>query len=494
MILSVPVIIGSGLAGLSAALSLAPRPVIVLGRPFAPGLTSSSLAQGGLAAAVGPDDTPELHAQDTMKAGAGLCDALIVELITKAAPSAVEKLAGWGVVFDCDEKGAFKTGLEGAHARHRIVHACGDATGAVIMRALIAKAAVTPSIEIREGFEAISFLSDDHGAMAGVVCRDTRTGALETLATRQVILASGSACALWSHTTVPLGSWGHGLALAARAGAYLRDLEFVQFHPTALNVGIDPMPLVSEAVRGEGAKLVTEAGASFVDELLPRDIVARAIWAEIEKGHRIFLDARAIPVFGERFPTIAGLLAEAKVDPACEPIPIFPVSHYHMGGVATDAWARTNVPGLWACGECAATGLHGANRLASNSLLEATVMGCRAAESVSGMQPVAEAVCSHGPEPLPPETPEEITSLRKSLCTALGIARHAAGLSSFIDQTTPLAARSPRALVALMIAQAALARQESRGAHYRTDFPSTDPAAAHALTVALEGSTIRVGA
>lgn len=491
-----PVIIGAGLAGLTVALSLAPKPVIVLGRKALPGFTSSSLAQGGLAAAVGPDDTPGLHAEDTLAAGAGLCDPAIVAMITNEAPDAVARLAAWGVRFDRDATGALVTGLEGAHKRRRIVHAKGDATGAVIMRALLTKVAQTPSITLREDVEATALITDKAGAIAGVRCRDKKTGTSELIETQQVVMATGSACALWQHTTVPLGSWGHGLALAARVGARLRDLEFVQFHPTALDVGCDPMPLVSEAVRGEGAKLVTEEGRTFVSELLPRDVVARAIWAEVESGHKIFLDAREIPSFATRFPTIEDLLAQAQIDPAQRLIPIFPVSHYHMGGIATDAQGRTNVEGLWACGECAATGLHGANRLASNSLLEATVMGGRVAASLGASQWTDKVHASAAPEPqaFAPETADEIKKIRKAACLALGILRHQTGLETMIETFTPLAAQSPRALVALMIAKAALARCESRGAHCRTDFPEKNPQAVGPLFVTLKNNIVSVGA
>ncbi len=485
-----PVIIGAGLAGLSVALSLAPRPVIVLGRKLMPGLTSSSLAQGGIAASLGADDTPELHAQDTLAAGAGLCDPEIVSGIVRDAANAIERLAAWGVAFDRDAQGQLEMALEGAHSRRRVVHAQGDATGAAVMKALLKKALATPSITILEDTEAVRLLTDSSGAMSGLLFR--RGGREEVLATRQIILATGSACALWLHATVPLGSWGAGLALAARAGAVLRDLEMVQFHPTALDVGCDPMPLVSESVRGEGAFLVTEAGKLDVSPLAPRDVVARAIWDETQKGNRVFLDARQIPFFANRFPTVAALLAQAKLDGQRDLIPIRPVAHYHMGGIATDAAGRTNVDGLWACGECAATGLHGANRLASNSLLEAAVMGHRIAQALAGQAEGDASDIAASGNGFAKDTPEEIQTLRETMEKHLGVQREASGIQELIAFLEPRAEKSARAFVGLMVAQSALARKESRGAHQRTDFPKA-ASQAKSLYTKLKNNQIEVG-
>lgn len=494
--MSPPVIVGAGLAGLTVALSLAPKPVIVLGRKLLPGLTSSSLAQGGLAAALGEDDNPQLHAEDTIAAGAGLCDPEIVKGIVGEARRAVETLSAWGASFDRDGSGRLKMGLEGAHSRRRIVHADGDATGAVVMRALLKKALETPSVAIMEDVEVTRLLTDDSGAITGLVFRRA-DGTQEALQTRQVILATGSACALWRHATVPLGSWGHGLALAARAGARLRDLEFVQFHPTALDAGCDPMPLVSEAVRGEGARLVTAQGPLAVEPLAPRDIVATAIWAEIEKGGRVFLDARKIPAFGKRFPTIAALLAQAGLDASRDLIPIRPVAHYHMGGIATDAYGRTDVKGLWACGECASVGLHGANRLASNSLLEAAVMGLRIAKDVAPQAEegggISVVPALRDTEAFVKDSPEEIAEIRENMGRFLGVRRDAAGIETLIAFLEPRAKKSARAFVGLMIAKAALARQESRAAHQRTDFPATELSCAKSSFVRCRGVHVEVG-
>ncbi|HAX91649.1 MAG TPA: L-aspartate oxidase [Rhodospirillaceae bacterium] len=483
--MTTPVIIGAGLAGLTVALSLAPNPCIVLGRKMAAGWTSSELAQGGIAAAVGADDAPVFHEKDTLAAGAGLCDQAVVHAITEDGPRAIAQLRAWGVVFDLDANGALKTGLEGAHSRRRVVHAEGDSTGAAVMRALVARVRATPSITVIEDVEVMDVAATD-GCVTGVVYRNRATDEIQTIETNRVVLATGSACALWQNTTVPLGSWGHGLLLASRAGARLRDLEFVQFHPTALDVGCDPMPLISEAVRGEGARLVNDCGKNFIEELAPRDVVARAIHAQIASGRRVFLDARAIADFAAHFPTVFDLCAKGGIDPTRDMIPVRPVAHYHMGGIETDSAGATTVRGLWACGECAATGLHGANRLASNSLLEAVVMGQRVAGSINTtvILPKGGIHGARNPNdfftPLDPalrwddegikkDTPETIAKVRAIMTRFVGVRRDAAGLQRAIDELAALEAVSPRAQVGLMIARAALARTASVGAHYRMD-------------------------
>ncbi|HUC68705.1 MAG TPA: FAD-binding protein, partial [Stellaceae bacterium] len=330
-----PVVIGAGLGGLMTALYLAPAPVIVLAKTALGSGIASGFAQGGVAAALGADDEPSLHAVDTLAAGDALCDAAVVERITAAAPATIAELARRGVAFDRDADGRFLLGLEAAHSRRRIVHAGGDRSGSEIMRALIAAVRRTPSITVLEGVEARRLLLRD-GRIAGVLA----AGPAETvmLPASRVVIATGGIGGLFRHTTNPLGALGQGVALAARAGARLADMEFVQFHPTALDVGLDPMPLVSEAVRGEGAILVDETGARFTDELKPRDQVSRAVWRHMGDGHRVFLDARQAlgARFATRFPAIAAHCRAAGIDPASDLIPVRPAEHYHMGGIAVD--------------------------------------------------------------------------------------------------------------------------------------------------------------
>jgi L-aspartate oxidase len=473
------VVIGGGLAGLMTALRLAPQPVILLAKtPLGEG-AASAWAQGGIAAAVGQDDAPALHAADTLHAADGLGDEAVAARIAAAAPAAIAFLEHYGVTFDRDRAGNPALGLEAAHGRRRIVHVAGDGTGAAIMRALVAAVAATPSITVIEGLEARRLLIDERG-IAGVLAAGPASACL--LPTRRVVLATGGLGGLFAHTTNPLGSLGQGVALAARAGAALVDMEFVQFHPTALDVGLDPMPLVSEAVRGEGAVLVDETGARFMAgkgqaELEPRDVVSRAVAAHVAAGHRTFLDARA--TLGERFaahfPLITARCRAAGIDPASQPIPVRPAVHYHMGGIAVDGEGRSTLAGLWACGETAATGLHGANRLASNSLLEAVVMADAVAQSLSGGD--AGVLPALRPVALPPAC--DAHTLRALISETLGVVRARAGLSAAVAHLEGIAFRggaaADPALVALMIATAARSREESRGGHWRSDFPASAP-------------------
>jgi len=471
-----PVIIGGGIAGLMTALHLAPEPVLLLSK-FALGAeASSALAQGGLAASLGADDNPAMHLTDTLAAGDGLCDVDAASSIVHAAAVEVEALAGLGVRFDRDRHGAPLLGLEAAHSRHRIVHATGDGTGRELVRALVAAVHDTPSITVVTGTEARRLIVHD-GAMAGVLAEGPKGPVL--FATQRVVIATGGIGGLFLDTTNPLGCFGQGLALAARAGADLADMEFIQFHPTALDSPSRPMHLVSEAVRGEGAVLIDEAGRRFLEgaDLAARDIVARAVWKHLAEGHKVYLDARLRPGldFASRFPAIHAFCKSAGIDPANDPIPIRPAAHYHMGGIAVDADGRSSVAGLWACGEAARTGLHGANRLASNSLTEAVVSARWVARSVAattvprGRQPVAVTMPSQ-PDP---------ASIRPILSGALGVLRNGKDLGNAIASLLPIAqghaAASDPAVIGLMIAVAALQREESRGAHFRTDFPRKAP-------------------
>ena len=490
------VIVGAGLAGLTCAIELAPQRCIVLAAGAISTGTSTGWAQGGVAAAVGPDDSPALHAADTLAAGAGLCEPDAVAAITAAGPDAIEWLAAQGTRWDRNPDGSLKLGLEGAHGRRRIVHAGGDGTGAELLRTVVDKARTLPSIELWDHSPARELVVTD-GRITGVVV-DTPHGTV-LLRTDTVVLTTGGVGGLYSHTTNPLSSRGQGLALAFRAGAVLRDLEMVQFHPTALEVGIDPMPLVSEAVRGEGAIIVNERGEwVLADPLSARDVVSRAEWAQLQAGHRVFLDARTSPGerFAELFPSIAATARDAGLDPARDLLPVRPAAHYHMGGVLVDLDGRSTVPGLYAAGEVASTGLHGANRLASNSLLEAVVCGRRVARAIAGG---LDKLDTRDLDKLDQRDLDKLDQReldQRSIVTAgAGVLRDAEGLRGVLDSLRPHL-DDDTALVGYLVAHSALQREESRGAHTRTDHPATSADATHTLvsaatldlTPALEGA------
>ena len=495
-----PVIVGAGLAGLVTALELAPTPCVLVTGGALGVDCASDWAQGGLAAAVGPDDNAGLHLSDTLAAGAGLCDPEASRRIVDDGPDVVAFLQGLGARFDTRPDASLALGLEGAHSRHRIVHARGDGSGHEITRAAVAAVRAAAHVTVLEHTLARRILVRD-GRVAGLVVQathgtDTRT---TTLRTGSVVLATGGAGALYAHTTNPRGSWGSGLALGLRAGAAARDLEMVQFHPSALDVGTDPMPLVSEAVRGEGAHLVDERGTRLLaDDLAPRDVVSRGVWAALEEGRGVFLNTPTAlgASFARRFPTIAAACAQAGLDPSTQPLPVRPAAHYHMGGLVTDESGRTSVPGLWAVGEVASTGLHGANRLASNSLLEAVAVGRRVGRDVgSEGSPSLSLVRATGdgvdratgpsgaPRPsahegLPPSDPDPTAWVcgptaedRAVLERCVGVLRDEARLAEAITALRPGAEDHDARLVALLIAWSAYRRTESRGGHHRTDHP-----------------------
>ncbi|GAA3100792.1 L-aspartate oxidase [Rhizobium viscosum] len=488
------VIVGSGLAGLMTALTLAPEPVVIVTRARLGAETSSAWAQGGIAASLGADDSADLHLADTLAAGDGLCDPVIAAGIVADAPAAIAALERAGVRFDKTADGSFSLGLEAAHSRRRIVHAQGDGSGAAIVRALVEAVAATSSITVLEGLEARRILTDESG-VTGLVCAG-ENGAI-ILSTRRIVLATGGIGGLYEATTNPMGNFGQGIMLAARAGAELADMEFVQFHPTALDSRRRPLALVSEAVRGEGAVLVNESCERFMAgvpaaELAPRDVVARAISAELARGGRVFLDARAAlgDRFAMRFPVIDALCREAGFDASRQLIPVRPAVHYHMGGVATDTAGRSSIAGLWVAGEAASTGLHGANRLASNSLLEAAVMGMRAASDILAT-PAARPSIAEFVGTLPATA--DPSPVRPIVSRHLGVLRNAGAIHGAVASLLPLAEAdgpaSDPAIVALLIAVFASLRAESRGAHARTDFPLKRAEAARrkmTLTDALE--------
>lgn len=461
-------IIGAGLAGLFLALKLAPRRVTVLSQAPLGLASASAWAQGGMAAAMSPSDDPALHADDTIKAGAGLVDPVIAHLIADAGPARVMDLIALGVPFDRTPDGRLAQSLEAAHSRPRVVRVSGDLAGKAIMDALTAAARAAPHIEVIENASARALLTDAHGRVRGALNGEAMFEADE------VVLATGGVGGLFAVTTNPPTAMGQGLAMAARAGALIADPEFVQFHPTAIDVGRDPAPLATEALRGEGAHLINGAGEPFVPDLAARDVVARAIHRERAAGRGAFLDARAIGAhFAERFPTVFAACLSAGIDPRTAPIPVAPAAHYHMGGIATDVWGRTSVEGLWAVGECASTGAHGANRLASNSLLEAVVFAHRIAERLRD----ARASAALQPEPMspPPALPETARSEVRALMQAhVSVERNAAGLAQALGRIEALCDKHGQAdalIAARLITTAARAREESRGAHFRSDFP-----------------------
>ncbi|MGE0740925.1 MAG: L-aspartate oxidase [Hyphomonadaceae bacterium] len=463
-------VVGAGLAGLFLAIRLAPRRVTVLSQAPLGQASSSAWAQGGLAAALAPEDNPELHAHDTVNAGAGLVDAAIAGLLAREGPARVLDLVALGVPFDRTPDGKLAQSLEAAHSKPRVVRVAGDLAGKAIMDALIAAARAAPHIDIIEGARANTLLRDANGRVRGVLCDD---GASYQGA--EIVLATGGSGGLYAVTTNPAEAMGQGFAMAARAGALIGDPEFVQFHPTAIDIGRDPAPLATEALRGEGARIVNGRGDAFVDNLAPRDVVARAIHIERAAGRGAFLDAREAvgSHFPRTFPTVFAACMAANLDPRLQPIPIAPAAHYHMGGIVTDVWGRSTLDGLYAVGECASTGAHGANRLASNSLLEAVVFANRIADRLRDADaPPPAAPAPESPPPRLPDAPR--AELRAVMQAHAGVVRDAAGLRSACDTIDALIAAHGRtnALVAAqLIVTAARAREESRGAHFRSDFP-----------------------
>jgi L-aspartate oxidase len=451
-------VVGAGAAGLYAALTAASTGasvVLVSATPLAQ--TASYWAQGGIAAALAAEDSFERHLADTETAGRGLVRRTAAEVLVREAPARVRDLERLGVRFDADRRGVLALGLEGGHSLRRVVHAGGSATGRRIVRQLSALAVDEPRIAVLEGARAVSaWLRDDR--CTGVVLEDGRA-----VRARATILATGGAAALWSRTTNPPGSLGIGMSLAHAAGAQLADLEFLQFHPTAV-VGVPGREgfLVTEAIRGEGATLHGPDGERFVDELAPRDEVARAIAELLARtgATSVGLDMRAVDP--ARFPNVVSALRDAGLDPTREPIPVSPASHYMMGGIVADLHGRSTVAGLYAIGETACTGLHGANRLASNSLSECFVFGARAA--AAGLDEPDPGAPAGSPPPVTPLV-RPARATQEALWRDAGITRSRDSLQRLLDDPHPLVR---------LIAACALHREESRGAHRRVDFPAID--------------------
>jgi L-aspartate oxidase len=499
------VIVGGGLAGLFCALKLAPRPVTVISAaPLGQG-ASSAWAQGGIAAAVGEGDTAEAHAADTIAVGAGLVDKEVALGLAREASARIHDLLSYGVPFDRDLEGRLAVAQEAAHSARRIVHVRGDMAGKAIIAALIEAVRKAPGIRVIEGFVAEALLTENN-AVTGLQLRkaDDVAATPVNIAARAVVLATGGIGHLYAVTTNPKEASGLGLAIAARAGAIIGDPEFVQFHPTAIMVGRDPAPLATEALRGEGATLINTKGERFMQakhplaELAPRDIVARGVFAEIAAGRGAFLDARQAlgDKFADHFPTVYASCIAGGIDPARQPIPIAPAVHYHMGGIAVDKHGRTSIDGLWAGGEVSCTGAHGANRLASNSLLEAVVYAARIAEDIDG-RAFAAAHLPHAEVPrncaMPPSAE---ASLRALMTSHVGVIRDGDDLADAIrtlammEQSVGNIALRNMATTALIVTTAAWSRRESRGGHYRSDYPAEAAQARRTMTTLNEARAV----
>ena len=492
------IVIGSGIAGLTAALTARRKnlSVLLLTKDVL-STGSTAWAQGGIAAALGPEDSPEQHFQDTLEAGAGLCDENSVKTLVQEGPAAVKKLINLGATFDLDPAGNVALTREGGHRRDRIAHAGGDATGAEISRALVAKVLADPMVRIFEHALVLDLLKDKSEKVCGVTLHVMGKGKIDGVGAalaRAVVLATGGIGAVFEQTTNPLVATGDGVALALRAGARVADLEFVQFHPTVLWVSQNSrgsQPLISEAVRGEGAILRNANGVAFMQnihpmkDLAPRDVVAHAVHEEILKSEKpyVFLDGTKLgkDIWLQRFPNILASCRKNGIDPLTEMIPVVPAAHYASGGIVSNMDATTDIKGLFAVGECANTGVHGANRLASNSLLEGLVVANRLEKNLENLDKQTEPVISNTPTKLIDGTVrKEITA---TTTKGAGAVRNATGLKNTLEKLAEISNKTTQAsstqsweasnllTVSTMIAQAALLREESRGSHWRSDFP-----------------------
>jgi L-aspartate oxidase len=487
MPLAPPLVLGSGIAGLWTAWRLSSEgraSILVTKETLAD--SASAWAQGGIAVALGPGDSPSAHAADTLAAGDGLSDPEAVRVLTEEGPDRIRELLASGAVFDSGPGGELRFGLEAAHTRPRILHAGGDRTGAALVKHLTRVVEAHPDIEIFEHTEARELIVEGSCVVGAVV---VRRGSVEIIRTPAVVLATGGVGQLYAVTTNPRVATADGWAMAHGAGAQLRDIEFLQFHPTALKLpGVNPAPLISEAVRGAGAVLVDAAGRRFAlayderGELAPRDVLARAV-AETDAAGGAWLDARGVPRFAEQFPGITQMLAQRGLDPARDLLPVAPALHYAMGGVRTDLEGRTTRRGLWAVGEVASTRVHGANRLASNSLLEGLVFADRVARALPGAAPCDAGSPRAGTgeldAPTPPDSDDVRAEMRAIMTADVGVVRTETSLLHAERELEALSARTHPAdwrtrnqlLVATLITQAARNRRESRGGHRRADYP-----------------------
>ena len=504
------VVIGSGIAGLRAAIALAPIGRVLILTKAEPTESNTGYAQGGIAVALGDDDSPDLHATDTIRAGDGLCDEAAVRVLVEQGPPYVQELVDWGTRFDRDADGKLSRGREAAHSVRRVLHA-GDATGREIARVLWTRVSALKSVEVANHALVTGLLVED-GRVVGVRFYD-QLGFPRDARAKATLLATGGAGRMFRETTNPPVATGDGVALAFHAGARVADLEFIQFHPTALNMAGAPRFLISEALRGDGGRLINGRGQAFMTryhpdgDLAPRDVVARSIVREMDMtGGLVFLSLSHLDAdyVTHRFPTIADMCRQMGLDLTRDPIPVGPAAHYVMGGVDTDQWGRTSMPGLLAAGEVACTGVHGANRLASNSLLEGLVFGARAAiamQEAPSAAPMAEGrsraarptpATDHRPLTTDHRSPLTTTEVRDLMWKSVGLFRTREGMESAVAKLDASYAAHKEALasaraddadawkqfnlvtVARLIARAALRRQESRGAHFRDDVPERD--------------------
>ena len=480
-------VVGSGVAGLHTAWRASQSDEVIVLTKRSLFDSATAYAQGGIAAALGAGDSPKLHRQDTLAAGAALCDAAAVAVLVEEGPARVTELHAAGAKFDLDPSGKFKLGKEAAHSRHRIVHAHGDQTGAEVARTLIERVRESDRVQVVETARVLDLVVDGErccGVRASVAGKPVEIIADAT------VLATGGCGQVFRYTTNPVVATGDGFAIAHRAGVRLADMEFVQFHPTALDTPENPLQLISEAVRGEGARLLNEAGVRFMTsrhrlaELAPRDIVAREIFRERAEGGRVYLDARKLGrAFVRRFPGIHAVCKARGIDPVKDLIPVTPAAHYMMGGIVTDLVGRSSLARCYAVGELSRTGVHGANRLASNSLLEGLVFAERAARDMMET-PRLRAVPRKRAWRVPELTDRGAAqvaadAVRSVMWQHAGIARTGKGLRTALTELDRIADRLPEGATeeanmvdtARLIAEAALLRGESRGGHFRTDFP-----------------------